>query len=71
METGKEALLIQRNDKVCTLIVNRPEKRNALSPEVLIKMHRTLEGFSKGDDVRAVVIRGAGNKAFCAGYMYT
>ncbi|MCP4750770.1 MAG: enoyl-CoA hydratase [Proteobacteria bacterium] len=63
-----DVLLIQRTGNVCTLVLNRPEKRNSLSPELLIKLTQALEDFSKDDTVRAVVIRGVGDKAFCAGY---
>ncbi|MFH1091415.1 MAG: enoyl-CoA hydratase-related protein [Pseudomonadota bacterium] len=61
-------LLIERKGHVCTLTLNRPAKRNSLSPDLLIKLHQTLDDFGQGDDVRAVVIRGAGDKAFSSGY---
>lgn len=61
-------LLTDREGYVCTLTLNRPEKRNSLSPELLIKIHETLEGLSRDDDVRTVVIRGVGERAFSSGY---
>jgi enoyl-CoA hydratase/carnithine racemase len=63
-----EALLVETEGHVATLTINRPEKRNSLTPDTLIKIYETLEGFSKGNDVRAIVFTGAGDKAFCAGY---
>jgi enoyl-CoA hydratase/carnithine racemase len=59
---------VEKNERVLTLIINRPEKRNSLSPELLIQIHQTLEEFAKGDEVRAVVIRGTGDQAFSSGY---
>jgi enoyl-CoA hydratase/carnithine racemase len=54
-------------DRVLTLTIDREERRNALSPEVL---HALVEGVgvrAHQDDVRVVVVTGAGEAAFCAG----
>jgi len=64
-------LLVQRKGYVCTLVLNRPEKRNSLSQDLLFELHHTLQKFSKDDNVRTIIIRGAGNKAFSSGYDIT
>lgn len=61
-------LLVERKNNVCTLILNRPEKKNSLSPELVTLLLQTLEELSADDAVRVVVLRGAGEKAFCSGY---
>ena len=61
-------LLIKRENGVCTLLLNRPEKKNSLSPHLVTLLLRTFEKLSGDDSVRAIVIRGLGDKAFCAGY---
>jgi methylglutaconyl-CoA hydratase len=53
-------------DGVFSITLNRPEKRNALSSELIELLHQTLEHADIDADVRVVVIRGAG-KDFCAG----
>lgn len=63
-----DVLLIDKQDFVCTLTLNRPETRNSLSPELLKKITSTLNDLEESDDVRTVVIRGQGDKSFCAGY---
>ena len=63
-----EELKVEKKDYILTIIFDRQEKRNSVTPEILIKLYQVLEEFSKSDDVRAVVFRGAGEKAFCAGY---
>ncbi|MBW2061772.1 MAG: enoyl-CoA hydratase/isomerase family protein [Deltaproteobacteria bacterium] len=63
-----EVLQVEKQDHICTLIFNRPEKRNALTPGLLIELYETLDEFSRGDEVRTLIFRGAGDKAFCAGY---
>jgi len=66
-----ENLLVHRKGHVCTLVLNRPKKRNALSPDLLIKLYQTLQELSKDDTIRAVIIRGAGDRAFSSGYDVT
>src|SRR2546430_7496059 len=51
---------------VLTLTLNRPERRNALDPELLTALAESLD--SHGDLARAVILRGAGVDAFSAGY---
>ena len=61
-------LLVQRKNNVCTLVLNRPEKKNSLSPELIEMLLQTLEELSTDNSLRAMIIRGAGDKAFCSGY---
>lgn len=63
-----DSLLIQTKGRVCTLVLNCPDKRNALNEKLLLALHRDLERLSRDDNIRAIVIRGAGNEAFCSGY---
>ena len=70
-EDTDKTLLVEQNGYLATLIFNRPEKRNALSPYLLLKIHEILENFSKNDDVRCVIFRGSGDKAFSSGYDIT
>ena len=63
-----DILLVEKRERVAILSFNRPEKRNALSVDLLIAIYQTLEEFSKTDEIRAVVFRGAGDTAFCSGY---
>ena len=62
------SLITKRDKSVCTLILNRPEKKNALSPELVETLLKTFEGLAASDSVRTVVIRGIGDQAFCSGY---
>ena len=61
-------LLVTRKDRVVTLILNRPEKKNSLSPELVQLLLQTLQELAADASIRAVVMRGAGSKAFCSGY---
>lgn len=54
-------------EDIATVTVNRPKSMNALSQEVLEQMEQVIKDVAKNDQVRALIITGAGNKAFVAG----
>lgn len=54
-------------DGIATITLNRPEKRNALSPELLKEMHDAMIEADDRSDVNVILLQGAG-KDFCAGY---
>jgi len=60
-------VLVERKDHICTVSINRPERRNALNLQVVHALRDTFSGIKPGDAIRAVVLRGVGEKAFCAG----
>ena len=59
-------LVEQRKDGITFLTLNRPEKRNAMSPELHHEMDDALEHLAVDADTKLVILTGAG-KAFCAG----
>jgi enoyl-CoA hydratase/carnithine racemase len=61
-------LLVERKNHIATLTLNRPEKKNALSPDLVEILLETLRELSADDAVRTLIIRGAGDRAFCSGY---
>ena len=69
-ETGMEnGILIKKVEhRVGTLKLNRPERRNALSPALLAELHLALKKWAEEDTVRVVVITSNSDKAFSAGF---
>ena len=63
-----EVLLKEITGNVGTLTLNRPERRNAISPDMLVQIDRTLKAWADRDTVRAVVLTGGEGKAFSSGY---
>lgn len=61
-------LIKEVNQAVGTLKFNRPERRNALSPALLVDIHLTLKKWNEENAVRVVVITGNSDKAFSSGY---
>ncbi len=53
-----EDLLIERRGRVAVFTINRPEKRNSLTPEILFRLGDALQELADADEVRAVVLRG-------------
>jgi 3-hydroxypropionyl-coenzyme A dehydratase len=64
---GYEHLLYDVSDGVATVTLNRPEQRNALSAELLEELVDAILRVRDDDQVRALVLTGAGDKVFCAG----
>ena len=62
-----DVVLTQRNEKTLRLIINRPERRNALNEDVCRLLAAGIDAAESDPAIRAIVITGAGDKAFCAG----
>jgi enoyl-CoA hydratase len=60
-------LLYRVENNIATLTINREDRRNALSVETIKLFLQYLDQAEKDPGVRAILITGAGNKAFCAG----
>ncbi len=61
-----ETILAEKKDGIGWITFNRPEKRNAMTPQLHLEMNDVLDEFAIDNEVQVVVITGAG-KAFCAG----
>jgi enoyl-CoA hydratase len=62
-----ENLLIDRDGLVATITINRPKVLNALNAQTLDELRRAVLDVKRDDGVRAIVLTGAGDKAFVAG----
>jgi enoyl-CoA hydratase len=67
MSPDHELLLYDVSDGVATVTLNRPDQRNALNGQLLAELVDAMRRVRDDDDVRCVVLTGAGDKAFCAG----
>jgi enoyl-CoA hydratase len=57
----------ERRESVAIIKMNRPEKLNALSREMIVTLTDIFKRIGRDSDLRAVILTGAGDKAFCAG----
>ena len=62
-----EAVLVRREGPVAQVLLNRPERRNALDLDMWRELGEAVEALSGDPDLRCLVLRGAGGKAFAAG----
>ena len=62
-----DEILFARQGRIGLVTLNRPQALNALTRTMCVALHRQLMAWAIDDDVQAVVVEGAGEKAFCAG----
>ena len=62
-----ETLAVTTADRISTITVNRPDKRNALSIEVVAELEDAFSRVESDCAIRALIVTGAGDKAFVAG----
>ncbi|MEQ9639824.1 MAG: enoyl-CoA hydratase-related protein [Alphaproteobacteria bacterium] len=60
-------LLYDETDGVATITINRPDKYNAFRPRTVVELIEAFMAAGWNNDIGAIVLTGAGNKAFCTG----
>jgi enoyl-CoA hydratase/carnithine racemase len=63
----QDTILVQEGGDVVTVVLNRPEKLNALTKPMWALLGDAFAALSARDDVRCIVLRGAGTRAFAPG----
>jgi enoyl-CoA hydratase/carnithine racemase len=66
-DPGIDEITVDLDDAVAVVTLNRPAKLNAVTPEMSEALERFAAWANDDPDVRAVVLTGAGDRAFCAG----
>lgn len=66
--TAHDELRAEVRDGTLEVVIERPHRRNALTPAMVENMRSLVEEVAERGGVRAVLITGAGDKAFCAGF---
>jgi enoyl-CoA hydratase/carnithine racemase len=62
-----ETILVERDGPIATVVLNRPDKLNALTRAMWAELGDTVSALSRDTAVRCIVLRGAGDKAFSPG----
>lgn len=62
-----DRILARKDGRAGYIVFNNPQRHNAMSLEMWEATHRILDGYETDDDVRVVVLTGAGGKAFISG----
>lgn len=67
MNQNTDETLFENRDGIAVITLNRPQALNALTMGMVDALYQQMGEWATDDSVRAVVIRGAGDRAFCAG----
>ena len=59
-------LLIEKKNKIATIMLNRPRVMNAMSKEMILALHDAVKEIALDEDIHVVVLKGAGDH-FCSG----
>lgn len=62
-----DTIVVERDGYIATVVLNRPEKLNALTKPMWQRLGQVMRTLSADDDLRCIVLRGAGGKAFAPG----
>jgi len=62
-----ENILVEKNNAVATITINRPSKLNALNKATIEELHHAFKQCDEDSGIRAIIITGSGEKAFVAG----
>lgn len=65
--TNSAEILTEKHGGIGVITLNRPEALNALTLNMIRGMQQALDGYIADNSVRAIVVKGAGGRAFCSG----
>src|SRR5947209_9494905 len=60
-------ILVDRDERVGIVTLNRPKELNALNFQLVSELAEALDTFDRDEEIRCIVITGAGEKSFAAG----
>jgi enoyl-CoA hydratase/carnithine racemase len=63
----KEVVLFSKSEHVAVVTLNRPKAMNSLNGDLCVRFKEVIDELEEDNAIRAVIITGAGEKAFCAG----
>jgi len=64
---NEEVVILSKQEHVAVITLNRPKAMNSLNGELCARLSETIDALDQDEDIRAVIITGAGREAFCAG----
>src|SRR5438309_9869751 len=67
MSPTEQNLIFQRDGHLATVTLNRPQRRNALSLDLMLELIRCLDEIAGQPEIRVVILAAAG-KVFCSGH---
>lgn len=62
-----ETITLTKENKIATLMFNRPDRANSVNQKMMLELNEALADIAQDDDLRVLILTGAGEKAFCGG----
>ena len=62
-----ENILVEKENRIAIVTINRPAKLNALNKATINELHEALKGLADDNEIRVIILTGSGEKAFVAG----
>ena len=62
-----DEIVYEKNNKIATITINRPERMNALTPGMFVAVEQAFDDFNRDDSLSVAIITGAGDKSFSVG----
>jgi enoyl-CoA hydratase len=63
----EDEVLLKKDGPVAEIVLNRPAKLNAITPPMAAALERICREVDRDDEVRAILLKGAGHRGFCSG----
>lgn len=60
-------IIVEKNDKIATIVIDRPKKLNALNKVTIAELHQAFVDLDSNKKIRVIILTGGGDKAFVAG----
>jgi enoyl-CoA hydratase len=67
--TDTQDVTVERHSRIATIVLNKPDEMNRITPAGLAKLHQLTEGFARDTETQAIVITGAGSEYFSMGLL--
>ena len=67
MEKKSKHIIFEREDKVATITINRPERKNAIDIGMMLELRDLIEQIKQNSDILALILTGRGDEAFISG----
>lgn len=61
------SLLYEKRDKIAYITLNRPEKYNAMDPEMIVRLAEAWQDYNNDNDLRVAILTGTGDRSFTTG----
>lgn len=62
-----QTIIVQKENRVGSIILNRPERLNAINDQLREELTSAIEDMETDEDIRVIIVTGSGDRAFCVG----